>query len=158
MALDEHEVKQVIVQAGGSLETLRALRDDPAQLSASLKALGFKTVGQRKRIELALAEAPQPAPKLSPPQYHTDIFGTKRGRCLQDEQCARFRPTIVPFNHCSGPALTAITCTACGMTAAEHEDLGTWSEGEPLMVDAAGRRYRKVDAVVMATAPVRCCI
>ena len=150
---------------------LLVAKGDRSALAEALNSLGYTTVGQRKRAELALADGigdSMPASSsnstASVHQYHVDMFGTKRGGRLQacgdaaaascdGAGCHRYRPTLVPVNHCSmGANLAAITCTRCDLDCNKHADLGSWVEGEPMLVDAAGRRYRHVDAAVLVEA------
>ena len=41
-----------------------------------------------------------------------------------------------------GMGNAAVTCERCGFTNLAHEDMGTWEEGEPHMVNERGEGVR----------------
>ena len=78
--------------------------------------------------------------------YQMDMFGTKRGRCVQNPRCFRYLPANVKMNGCAMPGLRGVTCSRCGFQNIEHEDLGRWEEGDPHLVDENGDGWRFVNA------------
>ena len=78
--------------------------------------------------------------------YQIDIFGQKRGRCINNPKCFRYLPgNVKKMNGCAMQGMGAVTCQRCGWTNIEHEDLGKWSEGEPNLVDEHGDGYKFVN-------------
>ena len=73
--------------------------------------------------------------------WQIDVFGTKRGRCLDDPSCIRFTPRNMRVNNC-GMGSAAVTCMRCGRDNLRHQDLGKWEEGEPHMVNERGEGVR----------------
>ena len=74
--------------------------------------------------------------------YQIDIFGTKRGRCRENPKCFRYLPGNHKMNGCAMKGMGAATCTRCGWSTLEHEDLGKWEEGDPMLVDEHGDGWR----------------
>ena len=35
-----------------------------------------------------------------------------------------------------------LNCVRCGFAPAAHEDLGAWQEGEPMLINENGQRFR----------------
>jgi hypothetical protein len=52
------------------------------------------------------------------------MFGTKRGRCMQNTRCFRYMPGNTKINGCAMKGMGAVTCQRCGFQNIEHEDLG----------------------------------
>ena len=69
----------------------------------------------------------------------------KRGRCVQYPKCYRFMPGNHKMNGCAMKGMGAATCNRCGWTNIEHEDLGRWEEGEPMLVDERGDGWKFVN-------------
>lgn len=153
---------------GTDVDALRRLvtAGDRDAVSAQLKAAGYKT-GQRLKIESALysssvssgASTPgsgRGAPAVAAPSsaaasqrkpFQVDLFGNKRGRGLRDLSCARYEAKPIVMNHCAGPGnADVLNCVRCGFPPAAHEDLGSWQQGEPMLVDESGQRFRSLPA------------
>mmetsp|Transcript_23800 Transcript_23800/g.47519 ORF Transcript_23800/g.47519 Transcript_23800/m.47519 type:complete len:87 (+) Transcript_23800:539-799(+) len=75
------------------------------------------------------------------------MFGTKRGRCMQYPKCFRYVVGNHKINGCAMKGMGAVTCTRCGHTNLDHEDLGKWEDGEPNLVDEKGDAWRFVNGV-----------
>lgn len=74
--------------------------------------------------------------------YQIDIFGVKRGRCFQNPKCYRYLPGNVKMNGCAMQGMGAVQCQRCGFTNSDHDDLGRWSEGEPMLLDEHGHGWK----------------
>lgn len=74
--------------------------------------------------------------------YQIDMFGAKRGRCLQNPKCFRYMPGNTKVNGCAMKGMGAVTCQRCGYQNMDHEHLGDWREGEPMLVDENGDGWR----------------
>ena len=90
----------------------------------------------------SLAHTPNTLIHLHARRNQVDLFSTKRGRCKQNTRCFRFDPPNVKTNGCAMKGMGAVTCTRCGYTNLDHEDLGPWKEGEPQLVDERGRGWK----------------
>ena len=74
--------------------------------------------------------------------YQIDMFGTKRGRCVQNPKCFRYLPGNHKLNGCAMKGMGAVTCRRCGFQNMDHEDLGRWEEGDPMLVDEHGDGWK----------------
>ena len=76
-----------------------------------------------------------------------DFFGVKRGGCVESG-CPRYEGKVIQSNHCSGPSdTTLLHCLRCGRDAAQHESLGSWEPGQPMLVNEQGQRFKTLHAV-----------
>jgi len=79
--------------------------------------------------------------------YQVDFFGVKRGGCVESG-CPRYEGKVIQSNHCSGPSdTTLLHCLRCGRDAAQHESLGSWEPGQPMLVNEQGKRFKTLHAV-----------
>lgn len=74
--------------------------------------------------------------------YQIDIFGVKRGRCFQNPKCYRYMPGNAKMNGCAMAGMGAVKCQRCGFLNSDHDDLGRWSEGEPMLLDEHGKGWK----------------
>ena len=86
--------------------------------------------------------------------YQIDLFGRRRGRCIQNTKCFRYTPGNHRINGCAMKGMGAVTCQRCGFQNVEHEDLGEWAEGDPMLVDEHGDGWR-FEACVEGTRRVK---
>ncbi|KAK7239173.1 hypothetical protein SO694_000273101 [Aureococcus anophagefferens] len=94
--------------------------------------------GKARRADLdGIIEKPVGGEDIADGGWQIDVFGTKRGRCLDDPSCIRFTPRNMRVNNC-GMGSAAVTCMRCGRDNLRHQDLGKWEEGEPHMVNERG--------------------
>lgn len=48
-------------------------------------------------------------------------------------------------NHCAaGGGVAALECVRCGQGPEKHESLGQWQDGEPMLVNEAGQRFKNL--------------
>merc|ERR1711938_98029 len=52
--------------------------------------------------------------------YQIDMFGAKRGRCLQNPKCFRYMPGNTKVNGCAMKGMGAVTCQRCGYQNMDH--------------------------------------
>jgi hypothetical protein len=98
--------------------------------------------GKARRADLdGIIEKPVGGEDIADGGWQIDVFGTKRGRCLDDPSCIRFTPRNMRVNNC-GMGSAAVTCMRCGRDNLRHQDLGKWEEGEPHMVNERGEGVR----------------
>ena len=104
---------------------------------------GVKRPAWAKNAAAPPTAPPSPPPPPTPPvvQYQSDMFGTKRGRCLRDHSCQRYVPRLGLMKTEGLGGLAIAKCSRCGHDNLAHEDLGKWMEGEPQLVDEDGRRF-----------------
>ena len=150
---DEPEALAAARANGTDVGTLRRLAaaGDRVRVAELLRADGYKT-GHRLKIEAALyglLPAPTATPATPLPAvatlkpFQVDMFGIKRGRGLRDLSCRRYRALVVQMNHCAGPGNPAqLDCLGCGFAPGAHEDLGMWTDGEPMVISVSGQRFR----------------
>ena len=75
------------------------------------------------------------------------MFGVKRGRSLSDARCTRYEARPMGSNHCGMAGGTdALNCVRCGHGPQQHEDLGAWADGEPMLVTESGQRFKTLRA------------
>ncbi|KAH8067912.1 DUF3464-containing protein [Aureococcus anophagefferens] len=98
--------------------------------------------GKARRADLdGIIEKPVGGEDIADGGWQIDVFGTKRGRCLDDPSCIRFTARNMRVNNC-GMGSAAVTCMRCGRDNLRHQDLGKWEEGEPHMVNERGDGVR----------------
>mmetsp|Transcript_8839 Transcript_8839/g.14812 ORF Transcript_8839/g.14812 Transcript_8839/m.14812 type:complete len:181 (-) Transcript_8839:169-711(-) len=140
-----------------ALQRLAALGDKEG-VTALLKAEGYKT-GARLKLEGALFVAAALPTRASEPTkasiqpYQVDFFGVKRGGCPPD--CSRYEGNAIVFNACSMPGGPEIlNCMRCGKDPGQHENLGAWESGQPMLINENGQRFKTISKRTLQTSHV----